>query len=211
MRKYLKTSRRLSASLGKPVKAYFFFLLFILKWFRSQAWFLVLKLILRLEHQWSHTVPFYVLQLKPQPRITCGNINFPWESTSIWFLYMERVKWIIRFSSHFLLFHIARASAIKMPHSCIYLYAVSIFFNGWAVHFPLRDFHNIFSIPRIAEFFRVADCLPSAMAAAPSSNTEWPGSPSKNCQSGFLSLLRTCGHIGKKNGYITFSLCFIDY
>lgn len=128
-------------------------------------------------------------------------MSFPWESTSIWFLYMERVKWIIRFSSYFISFP-------HFPHGLGFSNQ-----NATLLHLFIHCFHLLqwlgyaFSFKRLSQhffhaqdcwIFMVAGCLPYAMAAARSSKTEWPGSPSESCQCVFLFLLLTCEHMWKE-------------
>lgn len=98
-----------------------------------------------------------------------------------------------------------------MPHSCIYLYVVSIFFNGWGMHFPLRDFHNIFSMPRIAEFLWWQTACPMPWLLLDQARLRVLAHHQRTVSllsSFFYWLVSICG---KKNEYITFSLCFIDY
>lgn len=189
-------------------------LLFIFKWFRNWAWFMGLKLISQLKHQYSYTVPFYLPQLKPWDWITCGDMNFSWESTSIWFAYMERVKWIIRFSSYFIFSpHFPHCLGFgNQSSTLLHLFIRCFHLLQWLGHaFSLWEtLTTFFSMPRIAEFL-VAACLPCTTAAAQSSKTEWPGSPPENCQSSPPFFFRLVSIYGRKNESMTFSLCFIDY
>lgn len=83
-------------------------------------------------------------------------MNFPRESTSIWILYMERVKWIIRFSSYFIFSpHFPHCLGFSHQNTTLlHLFICCFHLLQWLGYaFSLWETRTtLFSMPRIAAF-----------------------------------------------------------